>query len=101
MLSFKDFLREDDDRYLRTALKHKDKIYKGHQGEGHIDLAARHSIPDNESNRGFVNHKGHFLNRNKALPYARTNGLFMYGHNQSDYGDNAGVASEFLKARKF
>lgn len=71
---------------LRPALKHKEKLYKGKPGQEHQDI-----IPDSlyndfqkkamsgqdlaEYNFGFVNDKGHFLNREQALEYGIANGL--------------------------
>lgn len=71
---------------LRPALKHKEKLYKGKPGQEHQDI-----IPDSlykdfqkkamsgddlaEYNFGFVNDKGHFLNREDALKYGIDNGL--------------------------
>jgi hypothetical protein len=71
---------------LRPALKHNGKLYKGKPGMEHQDI-----IPDSlyndfqkkamsgqdlaEYNFGFVNDKGHFLNREDALKYGIDNGL--------------------------
>ncbi len=72
--------------FLRPALKHKDRLYKGKPGQEHQDI-----IPDSlyqdfqkkamsgedlaEYNFGFLNDKGHFLTREKALEYGIANGL--------------------------
>lgn len=72
--------------FLRPALKFKDKLYKAPQGGQHLDALPKEMIP--EFNRlamsgedishydfGFMNHKGQFLNREKALDYAIKEGL--------------------------
>lgn len=72
--------------FLRPALRYEGKIYKAPQGAGHMD-----AIPENlrslfteqalngedisHFNFGFLNHKGHFLDREKALKYAIDEGL--------------------------
>lgn len=91
-LSHLDKLKESfQTPYLIPAIKHLEtgKIYKGKKGGHHGDLI--HDInwehgynreffkrPDVEF--GFINHKGHFLNRNQAAIYAADNSLL------SDYG---------------
>lgn len=72
--------------FLRPALKYQGKIYKAPMGGQHMD-----AIPQNlqaeftrqamsgedisNFNFGFLNHKGHFLNREDALKYAIDEGL--------------------------
>ncbi len=72
--------------FLRPALKHKDRMYKGKPGQEHQDI-----IPDSlyqdfqkkamsgedlaEYNFGFINDKGHFLTREDALKYGIDTGL--------------------------
>lgn len=72
--------------FLRPALRYEGKIYKAPQGAGHMD-----AIPENlrslfteqalngedisNFNFGFMNHKGQFLDREKALKYAIDEGL--------------------------
>lgn len=72
--------------FLRPALKFKDKLYKAPVGGQHLDALPKEMIP--EFNRlamsgedishydfGFMNHKGQFLSREKALDYAIKEGL--------------------------
>jgi len=72
--------------FLRPALKFNEKIYKAPMGGQHLDALPKEMIP--EFNRlamsgedishydfGFMNHKGQFLNREKALDYAIKEGL--------------------------
>lgn len=72
--------------FLRPALKHGEKLYKGKVGQEHADLIPDHLYPEfqkramsgediSEYNFGFMNHKGQFLDRQKALDYARDNNL--------------------------
>ena len=71
---------------LRPALRYKDRLYKGKEGQQHLDV-----IPENlygdfqkkamsgddiaEYNFGFINDKGQFLSREKALEYGINTGL--------------------------
>jgi cytochrome c556 len=72
--------------FLRPALKFNEKIYKAPMGGQHLDALPKDMIP--EFNRlamsgedishydfGFMNHKGQFLSREKALQYAIDEGL--------------------------
>lgn len=72
--------------FLRPALKHGEKLYKGKVGQEHADLIPDHLYPEfqkramsgddiSDFNFGFMNHKGQFLDRQKALDYARDNNL--------------------------
>jgi hypothetical protein len=75
------------DRYLIPAIKVGDKIYKGLLGSDHPDIpkmygldkgfpsedAFLESLPENAF--GFINHKGHFLERGDAGEYAADNQL--------------------------
>lgn len=72
--------------FLRPALKYKDKLYKGKAGQEHQDVIPQHLYSEFQDmamkgedishyNFGFVNNKGHFLDREKALQYGIDNGL--------------------------
>lgn len=72
--------------FLRPALKHKDRLYKGKPGQEHQDIIPKELYEDfrnkamsgedlAEYNFGFVNDKGHFLDREKALKYGIDTGL--------------------------
>lgn len=72
--------------FLRPALKYKDKLYKGKEGQQHMDVIPEALYPEFQKmamsgedishyNFGFVNDKGHFLDREKALRYAIDTGL--------------------------
>lgn len=72
--------------FLRPALKYKDKIYKGKPGQEHLDVLPPELVPEfqrlamsgediSHYNFGFLNHKGHFLDRESALKYAIDEGL--------------------------
>jgi hypothetical protein len=66
----------EQDAYLRSAVRYGGRIFKGDQGEPHIMVAKRH-LPfshlvkvNQDKDFGFVNHKGHYLNRQQAGEYA-------------------------------
>jgi hypothetical protein len=72
--------------FLRPALKYKDKLYKGKDGQQHLDVIPESVYPEfqqkamsgqdiNEFKFGFVNDKGHFLDREAALRYGIDTGL--------------------------
>lgn len=72
--------------FLRPALKHKEKLYKGKPGQEHQDIIPKELYDDftrkamagedlAEYNFGFMNDKGHFLTREKALEYGIANGI--------------------------
>ena len=72
--------------FLRPALKHKEKLYKGKPGQEHQDIIPKELYEDfrqkamsgedlAEYNFGFINDKGHFLDREKALKYGIDTGL--------------------------
>ena len=72
--------------FLRPALKYKDKLYKGKEGQQHMDVIPENLYPDfqkkalsgediNDYNFGFHNDKGQFLTREKALEYGIDTGL--------------------------
>lgn len=72
--------------FLRPALKHKDRLYKGKPGQEHQDIIPKELYEDfrqkamsgedlAEYNFGFINDKGHFLDREKALKYGIDTGL--------------------------
>ena len=71
---------------LRPALKYKDRLYKGKEGQQHQDIIPKELYPEFERmamsgedishyNFGFVNDKGQFLTREKALEYGINTGL--------------------------
>lgn len=72
--------------FLRPALKYKDKLYKGKEGQQHLDVIPENMYPDfqkkamsgediKDYNFGFINDKGHFLDREAALKYGIDTGL--------------------------
>lgn len=72
--------------FLRPALKYEGKIYKAPMGGQHLDAIPAEVYPKfqqmamngediNHFNFGFMNHKGQFLDREKALDYAIKEGL--------------------------
>lgn len=72
--------------FLRPALKYEGKIYKAPMGGEHMDAIpqelqgefTRQALSGEDIsnfNFGFMNHKGQFLDREKALNYAIDNGL--------------------------
>jgi len=72
--------------FLRPALKYKEKLYKGKPGQEHQDIIPNELYQDfqrkamsgedlAEYNFGFINDKGHFLDREKALKYGIDTGL--------------------------
>ena len=72
--------------FLRPALKYKEKIYKAPPGGQHLDALPAELAPEfqrmamsgediSHYNFGFMNHKGHFLDREAALKYAIDEGL--------------------------
>jgi hypothetical protein len=71
---------------LRPALKYKDRLYKGKEGQQHMDVIPPQLYPEFQQmamrgddishyNFGFVNDKGHFLSREDALKYGIDTGL--------------------------
>lgn len=72
--------------FLRPALKYKDRLYKGKDGQGHHDVIPDALYPEFQQmamrgddishyNFGFVNDKGRFLSREDALKYGIDTGL--------------------------
>lgn len=72
--------------FLRPALKYEGKIYKAPMGGEHMDAIPKDLQPEftrqamsgediSNFNFGFMNHKGQFLDREKALKYAIDEGL--------------------------
>ena len=72
--------------FLRPALKYEGKIYKAPVGGEHLDALPAHLADEfhkqamsgediSNFNFGFMNHKGQFLDREKALDYAIKEGL--------------------------
>lgn len=71
---------------LRPALRYGEKLYKGKEGQQHLDVLPKElqTLFEQQAmsgedisnfNFGFVNHKGQFLDREAALKYAIDNGL--------------------------
>jgi hypothetical protein len=71
---------------LRPALRYKDKLYKGKEGQQHLDVIPENLYGDfqkkamsgqdiKDYNFGFINDKGQFLDREKALEYGINTGL--------------------------
>src|SRR6266496_4411233 len=71
---------------LRPALKYKDRLYKGKEGQQHMDVIPPQLYPEFQKmamsgedishyNFGFVNDKGRFLSREDALKYGIDSGL--------------------------
>ena len=105
---------------LYPALKYMDKIYKAKKGEQHLDALPKElqetfqkqamSGEDiSNFNFGFINHKGHFMQREDALKYAIDNGILdpsdaKYGTlvttmlNKS--GGEGKIASQAVNAQK-
>lgn len=72
--------------FLRPAVKHQGRIYKGKEGMSHLetlpddlaaDLYTKTMTGDDikHYDLGFVNEKGHFLNREQALEHGINSGL--------------------------
>jgi hypothetical protein len=72
--------------FLRPALKYEGKIYKAPMGGQHMDAIpkdlqaefTRQAMSGEDISNfdfGFMNHKGHFINREEAMKYAVDNGL--------------------------
>lgn len=72
--------------FLRPALKYGEKLYKGKEGQQHLDVIPNDLYPTFQKqamsgedisnfNFGFLNHKGQFMDREAALKYAIDNGL--------------------------
>src|SRR5882757_429786 len=106
--------------FLRPALKHNGKIYKGKEGQQHLDVLPKELQADfnqkamtgediSHYNFGFMNHKGQFLNREAALDYAVKEGLVdptagQYGALTSTLlsdSSKPGVAIEAMKKPTF
>jgi len=106
--------------FLRPALKHNGKIYKGKEGQQHLDVLPKELEADfnqkamtgediSHYNFGFMNHKGQFLNREAALDYAVKEGLVdptagQYGALTSTLlsdSSKPGIAIEAMKKPTF
>jgi len=106
--------------FLRPALKHNGKIYKGKEGQQHLDVLPKELEADfnqkamtgediSHYNFGFMNHKGQFLNREAALDYAVKEGLIdptagQYGALTSTLlsdSSKPGIAIEAMKKPTF
>lgn len=72
--------------FLRPALKYKDRLYKGKEGQSHQDVIPDALYPEfnkmamsgediSHYNFGFVNDKGHFMDRETALKYGIDTGI--------------------------
>jgi hypothetical protein len=104
MLSFKQFFKEDDDRYLRIAVINNGKLFQGHQGEPHEDLIHRYRL-DPPHKRVYTNHLGQVMKAEHAFNYAKENDLF---HNKLRrklnnplFRDNTPLITDYIKSRKF
>ncbi len=105
--------------FLRPALKYEGKIYKAPVGGQHLDALppeladtfqkqAMSGEDISNFNFGFMNHKGQFLTREKALDYAINEGLVdphagQYGTLTSTLladSSQPGMAIEAMKAAK-
>jgi len=108
MITFKQFIAEA--AYLRTAIRHDERVYKGDQGEEHYDLARRLNIPQPmyfqgdmgyvDKMYGYVDASGKFLNRKRAFEYARDNGLLKKKLMYADQNDDI-LVSPHIKKRSF
>lgn len=72
-------------RVLYPALRAAGKIFKGAEGKTHLDVLDQIADPDlrrsimlDADSRGYIDHRGHFLDRYRAMDYARENDLFDY-----------------------
>jgi hypothetical protein len=78
---FRQILQEEEP-HLRASIKHKGILHKGKIGETHAQLAGRKGIGSIDNmpydSLGYVNEKGHYLDRGKAANYARDNNLFWF-----------------------
>lgn len=90
--------------FLRPALKYEGKIYKGAAGEEHpvpdhlrADFQDKALTGEDLSNYnfGFVNHKGQFLSREKALDYAIEQGIVP-----PEYGKFGALTTTMLNDNK-
>ena len=90
------------DPSLTPALKHRptSQIFRGQPGDLHSDIAKRHRdvighdwLLNDDIQPGFVNHKGHFLSRQRALAYAQEHDLLNERAKKyfSSPGANAGL----------
>lgn len=69
----------DEEPSLAPAVKHlpTNRIYRGQPGQMHHDVAKDNGFLgvgwklDPRLQLGFINHKGHFLDRTRALDYAK------------------------------
>jgi len=84
---------------LTPAVKYEGKIYKGPDHETIID---RLGLSDEEANAlpwgsaGFVNHKGHYLTREKAVEYALDHDLVEPEY--QEIARRGGLAAEMLRS---
>lgn len=68
---------------LRSAVRHGERVYKAEPGQTHMD--ALRLVPEDQrvnadlwADRGFIDHRGRFLDREKAQKYAVDNGLLNH-----------------------
>jgi hypothetical protein len=100
----------ENDPFLVPAVKHipTGKVYKGDLGQIHWDVVKQNNVTGEEGTNwrdnpdyqtGFVNHKGHFLNRKRALDYAIENDLLHPNAVRYLASDNAPdeLGASFLK----
>jgi hypothetical protein len=92
------------DAFLRTAVKTKDKIYAGDQGEKHSDLFDRLKLKTRDvKDCGFLNDKNQYVlcDGKKAINYALINDLAKYPQLLAKRTFDPDITSEELKIRKF
>ena len=92
---------------LAPAVKHRptNKIYRGKPGQMHHDVAQYNGLfgvgwKDNpELQLGFINHKGQFLDRTRALDYAQRHDMLhdMARRYIATDGAPAELGASFLK----
>lgn len=92
---------------LSPAIKDlsNNKIYRGTPGQMHHDVAAEHGFfrvgwkNDPKLMLGFMNHKGHFLDRRRALAYAQNHDMLhsMARRYIGTDGTPAELGASFLK----
>ena len=99
MKTFKSFILEGEP-FLKAAFKDvTGRIHVGEKGESHPNLMRRiknkHGEDGEPDNDGFVNHKGHYLNRHRAMDYAKKHDLVR--PDAEHYYDPTELHSDMLK----
>lgn len=81
-------------RYLLPAVRTPEgKIVKGEAGMAHGEIA-----PELSGVEGFVNHKGHFLSRERAMEYAKEHGLIDNAYEKLA-DKNFALTADYLAAK--